>query len=171
MSRRTRYFVQYDGQDANEVTLEEFMAAERRAGFNGPAGRAATGGFGAPGVSGWIQFEWEETVSTPKEDTLQVPAWVAEELFETEHDVLDEDKDLLYGFVTIQKGENRRWSQRCKLVFTFNGRHWAINYELGLTENQSHEFPWAKNMWTGSAPEHVEARRVYPREVTIIEYH
>lgn len=167
----TRYFLRYDGQANIEVTMEEFMAAERKAGFNGPEGRPATAGFNAPGVRGRVQTERKETEETvTTEDTIQIPAWVAQELFETEDTVRDEDNDLHYGFAAIQKGENRRWNQHCQLVFTFDGRHWAIDYELGLTENQPHEFPWAKDMWSGNAPEHVEAYRVYPREVTTIVY-
>lgn len=104
------------------------------------------------------------------QDTLTIPAWVAEELFETEEAVHDEEADLHYGFAVIQKGENRRWNQRCQLVFTFNGRHWAIDYELGLTENQSNEFPWAKSIWGGDEPGPVKAYRVYPHEVTTIDY-
>lgn len=104
------------------------------------------------------------------EDTIRIPAWVAQELFETEDTVRDEDNDLHYGFAAIQDGDAGRWNQHHQLAFTFDGRHWAIDYETGLTENQPHEFPWAKDMWTGKAPEHVEAYRVYPREVTTIEY-
>lgn len=63
MPYRTYYFLEYDGQPNTEVTMEEFIAAERRAGFNGPAGRPATGGFGAPGVRGRIMNDFEEEES------------------------------------------------------------------------------------------------------------
>lgn len=40
-----RYFVTYGDEPEQEVTVEEFMRAERRAGFNARQGMLATSGF------------------------------------------------------------------------------------------------------------------------------
>ena len=54
---RTRYFVTFPGQPELEVSLEDWCRAERAAGFHGPEGHAATGGFTGHGFSGRIEYE------------------------------------------------------------------------------------------------------------------
>ena len=57
----TRYFLKFDIDNAKwqEVTLEEFVAAERSAGFRGgnvERGKTATGAFSGHGVRGRVEY-------------------------------------------------------------------------------------------------------------------
>lgn len=55
-----RYFLRWDDEeDWREVTVDEFVRGERRAGFRNTMGRpdlTATGGFHGNGVSGRIRY-------------------------------------------------------------------------------------------------------------------
>jgi hypothetical protein len=62
---RTRYFVTYPGAAETEVGLVSWCKAERAAGFNGPAGHAATGGFSGHGISGRITYALEDETPEP----------------------------------------------------------------------------------------------------------
>ena len=50
-------------------------------------------------------------------------------------------EDLAY-YQTIDEeyGENRRWSRFVKSIIDLNGRHFAIEWDQGLTEMQPDEF-------------------------------
>lgn len=55
-----RYFVRLTGGPEREVTKEEFVSAERAAGFRNTMHRPdepATSGFGGNGIRGWIEFQ------------------------------------------------------------------------------------------------------------------
>jgi len=61
-----KYFLEYAGEDEREVTKEEFVRAERAAGFRNKLGQPdepATAGFGADGVHGHVMY-----VSDSKEE-------------------------------------------------------------------------------------------------------
>lgn len=62
---RTRYFVTYPGAAETEVNLAAWCLAERAAGFTGPAGHAATGGFGGHGIEGRITYGLEDETPEP----------------------------------------------------------------------------------------------------------
>jgi hypothetical protein len=58
---RFRYYVTEPGRPEREVSFEDFRRAERDAGFNAPAGRAATTRFsGLNGVTGRTEYVRED---------------------------------------------------------------------------------------------------------------
>jgi len=63
-----------------------------------------------------------------------------------------------------------RWDRHMWLVFfdTRDGSFWAIDYSLGLTENQDHVFPWKPDY--RERPATVEAFRVAPRSRMVTSY-
>lgn len=108
-----------------------------------------------------------------KLNLIKIPAWIAEELFESEGEVLTDPTDEsseLWSFVATREGDSRRWNKWMDLILTrrSDGKFFAIGYQLGLTENQPHEFPWRPD-WR-ETPENVEAREVRPETVTKIVY-
>lgn len=53
------YFLRYNGEEEHEVTKEEFVRAERAAGFHNTLGQPdepATAGFGSGGVHGHVLY-------------------------------------------------------------------------------------------------------------------
>jgi hypothetical protein len=61
--------------------------------------------------------------------------------------------------------EARRWMQAHSLILRDeDGAYWSLVYDLGLTEEQPHELPWRNGV------DPVELARVYPHEVTRVEY-
>jgi hypothetical protein len=62
---RTRYFVTFPDQPELEVSLTDWCRAERAAGFHGPEGHAATGGFSGNGISGRITYGLEGETPEP----------------------------------------------------------------------------------------------------------
>ena len=44
--------------------------------------------------------------------------------------------------VSLDEGENRRWSRTNTSIIELCGRFFSINWEEGLTENQDNEFYW-----------------------------
>jgi len=69
-----RYFLSFDGVEGSEkeVTKEQFMKAERAAGFHSKFGdnHVATGGFGAGGIRGRVEY----TCSQPDNNSFNPTA-------------------------------------------------------------------------------------------------
>lgn len=85
----------------------------------------------------------------------------AEELYEAE----DGETVGLWTRVTDVAHEARRWMQGHSLILRDpDGAHWALGYDLGLTEEQPHELPWRN----GGDP--IRLARVYPHTVTKTVY-
>jgi hypothetical protein len=98
--------------------------------------------------------------------TESIPSTVAEELYE----VGDADQAGDWTRVTDVEGDSGRWEQHHTLVIRHkDGQHYGIRYSIGLTEYQDSTFPWKGDGWN-PAPESVPVFRLYPHEVTRIEY-
>lgn len=97
---------------------------------------------------------------------MKIKTSVVEELFESES---VEFTDGWRFVATANKGKGR-WDSRHWLVLEHEetGEFWAINYSMGLTENQEHDFPW-REMWS-KTPEELEFFRVFPEAVATIEW-
>ena len=84
-------------------------------------------------------------------------------------DLYDSDDGELVGPWTRigeQHVRTSRWMEHYWLVLSDeNGQHWGVPYELGLTESQDNDFPWEET------DEPLALTRLYPHEVTRIEYH
>jgi hypothetical protein len=65
-----KYYLSFMGME-KEVTKQEFISAERQAGFYSKFGsdHEATGGFGGGGVSGSIRYEEETKQENDHENT------------------------------------------------------------------------------------------------------
>lgn len=65
----------------------------------------------------------------------------------------------------VDTDNDSRWYARWQMVLRrmSDNTHWAVDYEVGLTESQETTFPWAE------AGE-VDAYRVVPQERTVIEW-
>ncbi|MCX5066937.1 hypothetical protein OOJ91_13880 [Micromonospora lupini] len=84
----------------------------------------------------------------------------AEELYESE----DGETVGPWTRVTQIAHEARRWMQGYSLILRDEaGALWALDYDLGLTEEQPHELPWENG-------EAVGLTRVYAHEVVQVEY-
>lgn len=85
----------------------------------------------------------------------------AEELHEVEGQVGP------WTYVTDQKNGSGRWREHHTMVVADEqGQHWGVEYAVGLTEMQDHEYPWR-----GVADGHqIPLRRLYPHTVTTIKY-
>lgn len=94
---------------------------------------------------------------------------IAEELYDISDNKLTENGEWMR--VTKVDGDNGRWRQYMELVIqrTSDGTHWAFGYEIGLTENCEHSFPWRRE-WGQTEASPVEIERVYPHEVTTVEW-
>ena len=67
-----KYFLKADWQkDYQEVTKEQFIAAERAAGFRSKLGpkAVATGGFGGNGVSGKVEYDTQPAAKRARKKT------------------------------------------------------------------------------------------------------
>ena len=104
----------------------------------------------------------------PSRNKIKIPAWIAEELFETEGEILEDpanESSELWIHVSNQEGDQRRWMRSWNMIVKrrSDGRFFAIHYEVGLTENQCSEYPW-KPDWR-DAPDSVDAIEVYPQPI------
>lgn len=99
-------------------------------------------------------------------ETIEIPADVAESLYDySEGDILDG-----FRYVGDQDEGNGRWEAHHLMVLQHleSGNFYAIEYSIGLTENQDSTFPWRPD-WK-ARPETVTAFRVYQKMVTTMEY-
>jgi hypothetical protein len=72
-----------------------------------------------------------------------------------------------WTYVAEQDNGSGRWSSHHTLVVKHDeGSYWGLDYEMGLTEYQEHEFPWER---VGD-DEQLPMVRLFPREVTTTEY-
>lgn len=87
----------------------------------------------------------------------------AEELADAE----EGEKVGPWTHVADQAGRSGRWRQARTLVIADEqGQHWGVNYAVGLTENQDHEFPWA-----GVPDDHqITLVRLFAHTVTTVKY-
>ena len=88
----------------------------------------------------------------------------AEELFEMERGAEIPD----WGFITIEEGEDGRWRRACSMILQHvSGHFWALEFEIGLTENCDSSYPW-KSDWTNniSPDDPMPIRQVWPKSVT-----
>lgn len=93
--------------------------------------------------------------------TTTITAQHAEEL----HESRDGDTVGPWTRVTEIAHEARRWMQGHSLILRDeDGAHWALTYDLGLTEEQPHEMPWRNGV------DPIQMTRVYPHEVTRIDW-
>lgn len=64
-----------------------------------------------------------------------------------------------------QHKSEHRWYDRFWLVLRHkDGTYWGLTYDIGKTEMQDHALPWEKT----DSP--LELTRLYPHEVTSVEY-
>jgi hypothetical protein len=94
-------------------------------------------------------------------ETAYIQPGTAEELHESK------DGDVVGGWtrVTDVRGEAHRWSEDHTLIVRSpDGLTWGLDYQVGLTEMQDHEYPWRGT----SGP--VALTRMYPHVVTSTVY-
>jgi hypothetical protein len=103
---------------------------------------------------------------TESMNQIQVDSEVAEEMFEL---AVDRQVGRFQKAADVEIATGR-WDRHMWLVFfdREDGSFWAIEYSLGLTENQEHVFPWKPDYW--ERPATVEAFRVVPRSRTVVSY-
>lgn len=53
-----------------------------------------------------------------------------------------EELDLPWSCHTEWSLGSGRWHERMEGVFEYEGKHYMINWGMGLTEYQEHELPW-----------------------------
>lgn len=86
----------------------------------------------------------------------------AEELHEVE-----EGKVGPWTYVTDQKTGSGRWREHHTMVIADEqGQHWGVEYAVGLTEMQDHEYP----RQVEDDDHQIPLTRLYPHTVTAIEY-
>lgn len=66
-----------------------------------------------------------------------------------------------FNEVDRTKGENRRWVRSIQSIIKIGDRHFALDWEQGLTENQENEF-WKQ-------PYEVE-KKTYEKTITVTEW-
>ena len=94
---------------------------------------------------------------------------IAEELYELDDDFFTEDGE--WKRITKIEGDKGRWRQSMKLIIqrASDDTYWSFNYQVGLTENCDHSFPWRAG-WSTAEVSPVRINRVYPHDVTTTEW-
>ena len=75
-----------------------------------------------------------------------------------------------WRYMYDQERGSGRWMSHHWLVLQeiATGDHYAVEYSLGLTENQDHDLPWRPDYQ--ERPEFVDAFQVWPNEIITVEY-
>lgn len=107
---------------------------------------------------------------------IKLPASLVEELAEDMYssepgEWITSADGVDWRYVAQERQGSRRWMEDWILVIErADDTFWAIDYSVGLTENQDNEIPWCKSMWSTELPESCKAYRVWPVVKKIVEY-